>query len=400
MSRTNNLEYEGIISDLTRPDIPRILKAFALSIIGAAFLSYLVLLIMRTNPTFSIHTSMVLTSVILLGLGGSVSVTVDYTIGFILVAFGAIWIRQYLLKLPQIPYLSELMSSVADLVNKCPSTIALNFVSVVLQLACAILFSYILLVLPFQHGLYVAMGLIIYLLFSFFWTLKTLKKVVHTVNCGVFATCFLDDASAMPRSKMLAALKRSLTTSFGSLVLGSLFTFIPMPSSIARLGHDREVENRNGGSGISAALCIVTQVSRCFLACLESLAMYSNHYAYVIVATDGQSYLEAVQTSVDLFLNNGLVNHFNETMLNRLELAIAISNTAIIGLASFGISFIVDLTEHYIAVIIGCGLVSFLIVGLVMQIVQSAAATTFVYFAKDRSLSITQDSMTRPEAVL
>jgi len=386
ISRADKTVYEGIIPSSTRAFVPLILKAFALSAMGAVFLSYLALLIMRAFPTFCIHAAMILNLIVLVGAAIVAAVKVAWWVGLILLIFPALWAFIYWSMIPLIPFLSELLSAVADLVMKYPSTIALNFVSVVLQFGWMILFSYIMLALQSKYGRNGVIGLTIYLLLSFFWTMQMLKNVVHTTNCGVFATWyFMNNTSAMPQSPMPGALKRSMTTSFGSIAFGSLVVaIIQTLKAMATIGRDQAMDNANGGDGCSIVLCVIASMARCVLSCLESIAMYINHYAFVIVATYGQSYLQAGKTTVHMFMRTGFINLLNDNMLNRLELAVASLIATIIAFVSIAFTYAMGLTYQYIGIIFVCCLFSsFLIVGLVMQTVESAAATIYVCFAQD-----------------
>lgn len=62
---------------------------------------------------------------------------------------------------------------------------------------------------------------LIYLVLLLYWMLEVVKNVVHVTTSGVVATWyFLQDN--IPRNPTLSSLRRSVTTSLGSITFGSL----------------------------------------------------------------------------------------------------------------------------------------------------------------------------------
>jgi hypothetical protein len=109
-------------------------------------------------------------------------------------------------------------------------------------------------------------GLIFLFLVSFFWTAQVVKNVVHVTVAGTVGTWWLFplEANGCCSQAVRDSYWRSITTSFGSICLGSLI--------VALIQATREIVNsmRNQDNGL--LLCIAD----CLLGCLESLAEYFN----------------------------------------------------------------------------------------------------------------------------
>ena len=375
--------YQGLVPSTTKDFVPLVLKAFAASAFAAAVLGYAALVIMRAIPTLVIHVVMIANLVILTAAAIVVGVKVAWWAGLIFLLFPLLWALIYWSMRPFIPFLAELLAAVANLVMKFPSTIGLNAVSVVLQFGWIMLYSWVTLALQARYGRGGVVALTVYLMLSFFWTLQMLQNIVHTTNCGVFATWyFMSNTSAMPSSPLPAALKRTMTTSFGSVAFGSLI--VAIIQTLKTLAGFRARNTEGGSDCASVVLCVLAGIAQCILSVLESIAMYINHYAFVVVATYGQSYIQAGKTTLEMFTRTGFVNLLNDNMLDRLYFCVCTLNSAIICFAAAGFTKWMGLANNYVGMVCACSFFSaFLVTALIMQTIQSAAATIYVCFAED-----------------
>lgn len=134
-----------------------------------------------------------------------------------------------------------------------------------------------------------------FLLLSFYWGLQVYKNMAHTTVAGTVATFWYNAES---KGATGASLKRSCTTSFGSICLGSLLVaFIQALRSVAWLlllffSRAKSLcthivwflqlaqSSREEGS-------IVACFAECILACLQSIIEYFNRWAYVYVGIYG-----------------------------------------------------------------------------------------------------------------
>src|SRR5690606_20288224 len=68
-------------------------------------------------------------------------------------------------------------------------------------------------------------GLIVYVTFTMYWLSEWLKNTIHTTVSGVYGSWYYNSRN-YPKKVTRGALRRSLTYSFGSISLGSLFVAI------------------------------------------------------------------------------------------------------------------------------------------------------------------------------
>ena len=127
------------------------------------------------------------------------------------------------------------------------------------------------------NGLYVFLFLV-----SYFWTAQVLKNVVHVTVAGTVGTWWLvpHEATGCCSQAVRDSYYRSMTTSFGSISLGSLLVSI--------ISATREVLYAMREQDNSLPLCLADAV----LGCLESLMEYFNSWAFVYVGLYNYSFLE------------------------------------------------------------------------------------------------------------
>merc|ERR1712159_807291 len=87
------------------------------------------------------------------------------------------------------------------------------------------------------------------------------------------------------------AFRRAITTSFGSVCMGSLVVAVVRTlRTMVSMAH-KGVQNRN---------TMLAAVFSRILMCLERLTQYFNVYAFVHVAVYGRSYVEAAKVASDI----------------------------------------------------------------------------------------------------
>ena len=139
-------------------------------------------------------------------------------------------------------------------------------------------------------GIYIGMFL------SFFFTHQVIQNTIHVIIAGVVATWWFatEDASSCCSSGLVSSIKRALTTSFGSICLGSLL--VAIIQALRTLADS----NRRDGEG-NMLLCLVS----CILGCLEGMLEYFNKWAFIYVGVYGYGYIEAGESVIHLFKNRG-----------------------------------------------------------------------------------------------
>jgi len=177
-----------------------------------------------------------------------------------------------------------LLSAVAHVLRAYPATLALAAAAAAAAMLYAVLWSAALAAtaqLPRQAA---ASSL---LLLSFFWTLQTIKAVVHATVAGTVASWYFLSPH-VPPSPTKRALRRAVTTSFGSLCLGAL-----LASSLQTTRVLSRVASRHApcGAGVrSGCLCV--------LGFVDVLLRFCNEYAYTQVMNHNREWqLSVVRTS-------------------------------------------------------------------------------------------------------
>eukprot|EP00304_Pavlova_gyrans_P002454 CAMPEP_0206046614 /NCGR_PEP_ID=MMETSP1466-20131121/19095_1 /ASSEMBLY_ACC=CAM_ASM_001126 /TAXON_ID=44452 /ORGANISM="Pavlova gyrans, Strain CCMP608" /LENGTH=552 /DNA_ID=CAMNT_0053421595 /DNA_START=51 /DNA_END=1707 /DNA_ORIENTATION=- len=146
-------------------------------------------------------------------------------------------------------------------------------------------------------------GLVFLLVVSFYWTVHVVKNVVHVAVAGTVGSWYFlsPQASADPTKR---SLQRALTTSFGSVCLGSLVV-----SVIRALRLGASAMSRRAGPGVVRS-CLL-----CALGFLDVLVRFFNHYAFTHVALYGKHFTSAsrdcwallVRCGVDVLVQKDMV---------------------------------------------------------------------------------------------
>ncbi|ETI33504.1 hypothetical protein L914_19063 [Phytophthora nicotianae] len=208
------------------------------------------------------------------------------------------------------------------------------------------------------------------LLLSFYWGIQVSKNVVHTTVAGTVAAFWYQTESL---NTTTASLKRTLTTSFGSICFGSLIV------AILQTLHELAKTSRKSRG---AAACI----AECLLSCLESIMEYFNRWAYVYVGVYGYSFMSAGKAVSQLFHQRGFTALINDDLVH-----IVIRLTAIgVGLICAGFGAVVaELSDAFtfessttLLAILGF-IIGFSVALTPLAVISSSVATIFVCFAED-----------------
>eukprot|EP00271_Cylindrocystis_brebissonii_P008320 TRINITY_DN2240_c0_g1_i3.p1 TRINITY_DN2240_c0_g1~~TRINITY_DN2240_c0_g1_i3.p1 ORF type:complete len:236 (-),score=23.01 TRINITY_DN2240_c0_g1_i3:741-1448(-) len=208
--------------------------------------------------------------------------------------------------------------------------------------------------------------------------MEVIRSTTHVTTCGTVATYYFQKY-AMPPFPTMRALGRALTTSFGSICLGSFL--------VALLHACREmvVIIRSQTKGSEAA-AIIASCAECVLQCLENIVRYFNKWAYVQVAVYGKSFAQAARDTWDLIHSQG----FNLVINDDLTSSALFLGCAFGGVASALVAgiwtYLLPITDvqGWTAVIVAISfIIGFSITYLTVSVVESAVSTYFVCFAED-----------------
>ncbi|KAI5776685.1 plasma-membrane choline transporter-domain-containing protein [Geopyxis carbonaria] len=154
-------------------------------------------------------------------------------------------------------------------------------------------------------------GLLVFLVFGFYWITEVIKNVMHTSVSGVYGSWYFCSRSQMPRHPTLGAFKRSMTYSFGSICFGSLLValiqLLRQALSIARQG-----ASQDGNLIGSCIFCCL----ECFVGLIQWMIEYFNHYAYSYIALYGDPYIKAAKATWTMMKDRGMDALVNDCLVD------------------------------------------------------------------------------------
>jgi len=311
--------------------------------------------------------------VALLGLViGSLYLTV---VGVLFAAFSALYawcVRD------RIPFASACLSIASSIAQAYTGTIWLSLATVVLNFIWIIIwiFAFWAYVLSVETTSLIPTFL---LLVSLYWGVNVWRNVSHTTTCGVAATWNFNAGEISNPSR--GAYKRTMTTSFGSVCMGSLL--------VAVLQAIRAIlrSQRNG-----QLACI----AYCLLGCVERMIRYFNKYAFAQCAIYGTSFIESAKATWSLFERQLLSALINDDLSGLPIFCGAILGFVVSGAAGYftAMSFYSDNLELVLGLAYVSGIVGFYTVVCILLVVASGVVALFVCFAEDPAAL----AKNRPEA--
>jgi len=222
------------------------------------------------------------------------------------------------------------------------------------------------------------------LLVSLYWTLEVLRNIGHVTTSGVVATWWF---APQALTATWGAFKRATTTSLGSICFGSLIVAV-LQATRQILREAQNQAQREGNIGMAFLACCVG----CCLSWIESLIQYFNTYAYTRVAIYGLDFRTAAKETWDLFKNRGFEMLINDDLTGMVLAMGCLIGAVVCGL--FGAFWASTLNfDGWIVVGVLALVIGYIMVALIMSVISSAVATTYVVWAEDPALL----AQTRPD---
>lgn len=213
---------------------------------------------------------------------------------------------------------------------------------------------------------------------SLFWTGAVLCNTVHVIVSGmVFLVLIHGDRSStsMPPKPLLKSLRFAVTTSFGSICYGSLFT-----AAIRTL----RWEIRGIRSKIGSNECLLCCVDFLFHL-VETLVRFFNKYAYVQIAVNGKGFNHSARDAWELFQSTGIEALVAYDCSGAVLLMGIILGGLITGTCS-GVWTWFRKSEEVLMVGSTAILMGMVLVGLAVVVVESAVTSIYICYAEDPSL--------------
>ncbi|XP_039042280.1 CTL-like protein DDB_G0274487 [Hibiscus syriacus] len=220
--------------------------------------------------------------------------------------------------------------------------------------------------------------LLVVLSVNLFWTGAVLCNTVHVIVSGLVFLVLIHggrNASSMPPNSLMKSLRYAITTSFGSICYGSLFT-----AAIRTL----RWEIRGFRSKIGNNECLLCCVDFLFQL-VETLVRFFNKYAYVQIAIYGKGFNRSARDAWELFQSIGV----EALVAYDCSGAVLLMGTILGGLITgtcAGVWTWITWKDRVIMVGSTAMLMGMVLVGLAMVVVESAVTSIYICYAEDPSL--------------
>ncbi|XP_050225229.1 uncharacterized protein LOC126674769 [Mercurialis annua] len=217
--------------------------------------------------------------------------------------------------------------------------------------------------------------LLVVLSASLFWTGAVLCNTVHVIVSGMVFLVLIHggrEASSMPPNPLAKSLRYAITTSFGSICYGSLFT-----AAIRTL----RWEIRGLRSKIGKNECLLCCVDFLFHL-VETLVRFFNKYAYVQIAVNGKSFNHSARDAWELFQSTGVEALVAYDCSGAALLMGTLLSGLITGTCS-GVWTYIKWNDRVSMVGSTAMLMGMVLVGLAMVVVESAVTSIYICYAED-----------------
>jgi hypothetical protein len=184
------------------------------------------------------------------------------------------------------------------------------------------------------------------------------------------------------REPVKGAVRRAVTTSFGTLSFGALVVAIVQAARKMADAARRRSSERNGGVAAALVVCLV----RCLLSLIEAAAEWANHWAIVYAALTGMPFVPSGKAALQLFMRRGWTSIINSDLIG-LALGLGgLATAAVAALAGGAVTFFtLPSSANRVPAVVIAAILSFC-VGLAMVTIMSglivaAGRSVFVCWA-------------------
>ncbi|OUM66918.1 hypothetical protein PIROE2DRAFT_59089 [Piromyces sp. E2] len=240
---------------------------------------------------------------------------------------------------------------------------------------------------------YISAILIVYVSFSYLYIKSVIENLVHVTVAAVYALFIFSSVKKkdgtikiLVRDPTYDSLKRSLSTSFGTICYGSLI--ILMVEWTKRI-----IDIINKILTLSCCICCYC----CFeyvISALDGLLEYFNQYAFVHVAIYGSSFKKASKESFLLMHKHGVDAVLNDVLVSRVMIVGKLTVIAISSFVTYQIITVaakIENTTDILMHVVVAFSVSETVFSAVSSVLKSAVSTLFVGICNDiKSLKMTQ----------
>ncbi|KAI8381023.1 plasma-membrane choline transporter-domain-containing protein [Radiomyces spectabilis] len=358
-------------------------KMFGYSAIVGFGLSFLYLLLANAFPRPMIISTFVGSIIVYFAVTIYYFYRHYYTAAIIFLIFSCLYLACFWFWRSRIPFATVMLETVTSITRRYKSTLVVGFISLVVQTAFSIWF--IITVIGAYETYYTPTGsntrmnlVMVFLVFSFYWTSQVITYAVHVTLAGIFATVyFLAYQVAHP---VWGSARRALTTSFGSICFGSLLiaivNLIRFLVSVARQNTDNAI--------FAFFFCIL----ECIISCIEGFFEWFSYYAFSGVAIYGQGFIPSAKRTWSLMQDRGLEALVNDNLIGN----VLFMGGLLVGVlcSLLGFIYLEVARPAYNAsgnmvpiVVLVCFLIGASMFSSIATVISSGVATTFVCLAED-----------------
>ncbi|CAI0552455.1 unnamed protein product [Linum tenue] len=220
--------------------------------------------------------------------------------------------------------------------------------------------------------------LLLVLAISLFWTGAVICNMVHVIVSGMVFLVLIHggrEAASMPPNSLMKVIRYTLTTSFGSICYGSLFT-----AAIRTL----RWEIRGLRSKIGKNECLLCCVDLMFHL-VETLVRFFNKYAYVQIAVYGKGFNRSARDAWELFQSTGVESLVAYDCSGAVLLMGTLLGGLITGTCAAIWTHIKWEAKNERMLMVGSTamLMGMVLVGVAMVVVESAVTSMYICYAED-----------------
>jgi hypothetical protein len=378
LAKHGTSDEENVLIQLKAiPQIKELLIIAAGCIALGGTLSFMWLLVVRKFARQLVYITLFPSVALWLGLGLVFFAYGQLLLGFFLLVIAGLHALFYYWWRHRIPFAVAMLKTISDRIQDFPATAYTAYFGLGITMVWIVFWTWTVSVVQNINGGGVSYFVAFFLLLSFYWSIQVIKNVVHVTVSGVFATWyFFSGTLGIPANPTVKSFKRAMTTSFGSICLGSLL--VALLQTLRAIA--RSIRNDKGNS--NAVIAIIACLADCILGCLDSLLQYFNIYAFAQVAIYGKSYCRAAKDTWDLISTHGVFAIINDNLISGVLTMGAFIGAAACGMVAALIAFATIPDYWVVSALLGF-LIGFTMVLLTMEVVQSGVATIFVCFAMD-----------------
>ncbi|KAM0750747.1 DUF580-domain-containing protein [Meredithblackwellia eburnea MCA 4105] len=298
--------------------------AYLLALVSAAGLVFSILLLgmVRAFTTVILEITLLLSVVLSVAYAIYLWYIKYWSGAIIFTIFAVISVISYFPMRRRIPFSKQLLLFVLRIAKSYPSVYVIALGGTLLQTVYSVYWSFATVAIyqrftpnaagsGSSSGNGAVIGLMVFSVFSYYWTTQFIINWFLTIEAGIFGTVYFSGFGTP--SVAWGAFKRASTYSMGSIALGSLIVaLLDLLRAALQL-----LQNYESGQGdaVGAAIACCAQ---CCVGCVASLAEYFNRYAMIEIALYGKPYVKAAKDTWNLFKDRGIDALINDCLINNI----------------------------------------------------------------------------------